>query len=120
MICYNHPDQQACGTCKNCSKGICKNCTTDLGDGIACTASCVEDVRKLNSLIYRNLKVSDTTSKRVFIMPIFYMFIGSLLLGINLYLKKVDTFVVIFGVILILFGAYSLYTAVQLNKDDRI
>ncbi len=112
MICYNHPEEQACGICKNCNIGICVSCTTDLGDGIACTASCVEDVRQLNTLINRNVKVGVASSSRAFIMPIFYIIIGASLLGVNLYLRKVDAFAIGFGIVLALYGIYSLYSVV--------
>src|ERR1700748_609065 len=62
MNCYYHHNVPAVGTCKNCHKGICPECLTDVENGIACTVSCVEEVKTLNSLIAKNKNLSQRAS----------------------------------------------------------
>jgi hypothetical protein len=54
MNCYNHHSVSAVAICKNCSKGLCPDCLTEVENGIACTATCVDDVKLLNNLINKN------------------------------------------------------------------
>ena len=54
MKCFNHPQVDAIGICKNCNKGLCRDCLTELENGIACTSTCVEELKQINNLINRN------------------------------------------------------------------
>jgi hypothetical protein len=62
MKCFNHPDLDAVGICKNCNKGLCKVCLTEVDNGIACTATCVDEVDQLNTLINKNKQSFKTAS----------------------------------------------------------
>ena len=54
MNCYNHQTVPAVAICKNCNKGLCPQCLTEVENGIACTSTCVEEVKTINALISRN------------------------------------------------------------------
>ena len=56
MNCYNHQNTPAVAICKNCSKGLCPECLTEVKNGIACTATCVDEVIAINALINNNKK----------------------------------------------------------------
>ncbi len=58
MKCYNHPEENAVGLCKHCSKGLCKECLTDLSHGLACKNKHEAEVETLNELISRNQKLN--------------------------------------------------------------
>lgn len=62
MKCFNHPDIDAIGICKNCNKGLCKEYLTEIENGIACTSTCIEEVTQINSLINRNKRAYNTAS----------------------------------------------------------
>jgi hypothetical protein len=62
--CYNHPEQQAVGSCKGCCKGLCKECAVDLGHGLACRGLHEDHVEALNTLIVRNIVRSSHIVKR--------------------------------------------------------
>jgi hypothetical protein len=51
----------AVATCKNCNKGLCPECLTEIENGIACSATCIEQVKILNGL----LNTSKNATKRV-------------------------------------------------------
>lgn len=40
MKCFEHPELDAVGTCKQCSKGLCSTCAVDLAMGISCHGEC--------------------------------------------------------------------------------
>lgn len=87
MKCYNHPQNDAVGICKNCNKGLCSDCAVDVGGGLACRNTCEEEVKYINELIERNKKISQNTAG---------VFARSTWLS------------AILGLLFILFGAYNL------------
>lgn len=104
MNCYRHPDVPAVGICKSCNKGVCMNCLTDVGDGIACTETCTDEVRKINNMINSGKRRSSYTG-------VLYLVAGSLMVAVNvLIMKRTDPFILGFGITLMLFGLYHLIT----------
>jgi len=76
MRCFNHPQSDAVGLCKSCSKGLCSACAADLDHGLACKGKHEEAVQILNGLVARSAKVYSVTPKSRFIAPLFYGFMG--------------------------------------------
>jgi len=76
MRCFNHPQSEAVGLCKSCSKGLCSACAADLDHGLACKGKHEEAVQILNGLVARSAKVYSVTPKSRFIAPLFYGFMG--------------------------------------------
>ena len=62
MKCFNHEGVDAVAICKNCNKALCHACAADVGNGVACTGACEEEVRALNELIRRNRTAAQRTS----------------------------------------------------------
>ena len=48
MKCFNHEGVDAVAICKNCNKALCHACASDVGNGVACTGACEDEVRALN------------------------------------------------------------------------
>lgn len=61
MKCFNHDGSDAVAICKNCNKALCHACAIDVGNGVACTGDCEQEVRSLNELIRRNQTASQKT-----------------------------------------------------------
>ncbi len=61
MKCFYHRDADAVGVCKACNKGLCDTCAVDVGGGLACRESCVDQVRRINELVQRNIRISPTS-----------------------------------------------------------
>lgn len=60
MKCFIH-DAEAVAICKNCNKALCHSCAVDVGNGVACTGACEQEVRMLNELIRRNQTAAQKT-----------------------------------------------------------
>lgn len=84
MKCYNHPEVDAVGTCKNCCKGICRDCLTDTYKGLACTATCIEDTVFLNTLIEKQKKSELKTLAAALNNGVIYFSIGIISLGYSI------------------------------------
>ncbi len=57
MKCFNHPDAEAVGVCKNCYKGVCPTCAALVDGSVACAATCRDDVAAINHMLERGKKV---------------------------------------------------------------
>ena len=58
MNCFHHRDAAAVGLCKACNKGVCPTCAVDVGQGLACRETCEDQVRRINELVDRNIRIS--------------------------------------------------------------
>jgi hypothetical protein len=61
--CFYHHDADAVGSCKACSKGLCSACAVDVGQGLACRDACEEQVRRINQLVDRNIRMSPASEQ---------------------------------------------------------
>lgn len=121
MNCYNHQNTPAVGICKHCNKGICPTCLTDLGDGIACTASCIEQVEMINALIERNKKTQSTIIGSRNSTGLLYIAMGVLMLIVPiLWFKNLDPFLIGMGVLCLAYGIYTLIKTTALrDRNDN-
>jgi hypothetical protein len=103
--CFNHPEQNAIGVCKSCSKGICIACSADLGHGLACRDKHERNVEMLNAMIVRSSLVQVTTTRAKYVAPAFTAFMGLLFLGYGYVREGLGGFLTLLG---IGFLAYSL------------
>jgi len=76
MTCFYHQDASAVGLCKSCNKGLCATCAVDVGNGLACQASCVERVRSLNQLVERNIRLTPASEQLLGKQPRGYLLSG--------------------------------------------
>jgi len=110
MNCYNHPDIPALGICKNCSKGLCKDCLTELENGIACTSTCVDEVKIINALIDRNKGPNSIISKSLNRSTFILGASGLVFLIYGLNIEGISGFSAILGIIFCI-GAMMSYFA---------
>lgn len=110
MRCFNHPEREAIGLCKQCSKGLCPDCATDLVHGLACRGIHEEDVERIHTLVSRNVRIQSTVMKprNLLLAPLFFMFLGITLIGGGIYANR--TFLMIMGIGMMVF-AYMVYKA---------
>lgn len=107
MKCFNHPDIDAVGLCKQCNKGLCVDCITDLGDGIACKNLHEDEVNEIIALVKRNAMVSQASPNNIWIMPAFYLFLGFIFVGLGLFRESnLFSFPMILGSGFIFFGIF--------------
>jgi len=58
MKCFYHPDADAVGLCKHCSRGVCHECAAERAGGLACKGIHDDKVDQLSNLVERNMRVS--------------------------------------------------------------
>jgi len=108
MKCFNHPDQDAVGLCKHCSKGLCVECASDLGHGLACKGSHERQVEDIDMLITRNTAIQTSAPKTTLTAPIFYLFTGIVFAGFGYFSTgRITNFPVVLGAGFIVFGVIT-------------
>jgi hypothetical protein len=116
MKCFNHHQADALGICKNCNKGICQECLTELKNGIACTATCVEEVGWLNDLLSRSRLSPGKTSGAYYRNAFISGACGLLFLGCGFYEPGMKYFMIPMGSIFCIGAILSINTG---NKYKR-
>jgi Na+/serine symporter len=58
MKCFYHPDIDAVGLCKHCSRGICRDCVAEREDGLACRDRHEQAVDDISNLVSRNVRLT--------------------------------------------------------------
>jgi hypothetical protein len=88
MRCYNHRENHAIATCRNCGKAACANCCDDTGQGIACSPACSEELRRtyrLKSGLHRNFGIESRPQTPISVFM--YAFFGLILLAVGIYVS---------------------------------
>jgi hypothetical protein len=109
MNCYTHNDAPAIGICKHCNKGICLSCCADTGAGLACRASCVEEVEGLNRLIHRNKQTTAFQRRNAYLFPAFFGLSGLLFFIFGITSEGRAGFAAVMGVGFMLFAVVYAY-----------
>lgn len=123
MKCYVHKNKDAVGTCKACSKGVCEECSLDVGNGLACKHTCVDEVKAMNELIARSkqLYAIGTRGKVFSSGVIMYFLFAALFGGWGLYSSfataQPDVFPILMGLGMLAIGivAYGRQKKLRLN-----
>jgi hypothetical protein len=120
MNCFNHPDQAAIGTCKACSKGMCADCAVDLGSGLACKGAHEQRVKDLEMIISSNAKAYRSAPRNMFLMPVFFVFMGLVFAGYSLYNGRPMSHVsVVMGGGFIVFGILNFLVSRKIFVNDK-
>ncbi len=119
MKCYNHPDVDAIGICKNCNKGLCKDCLTELENGIACTATCIEEVKQINSLINRNKQSYNSAAGMHMRNALIYGGMGLVFIFFGLNTEGLTGFLSIIGLFFLVGAGFSYFNANKIKKDNK-
>lgn len=105
MNCFNHQTAPAIGSCKACNRGLCSDCATDLGHGLACKHVHEDRVKDLEMIISKSATAYKDASKNIYIVPVFYLFMGLVFAGYSLFEGNGFTdFSFVLGLGFILFG----------------
>jgi hypothetical protein len=134
MHCFYHPEREAVGLCKSCSKGICTECAVDLDRGLACRGRCEDKVRKIievTDLAYQRADKLREPTRAVQQQPnqilqqrkakmksgAFYGYCGILLIIAGCWHDSVLTNLM--GVIFIIYSIQFFYRAYQIWKQSK-
>ncbi|WP_353777728.1 hypothetical protein [Winogradskyella sp. 3972H.M.0a.05] len=117
MKCYNHTNVEAVGICKNCNKGICPECLTEIPNGIACTSSCVEELKLVNELISKNVRSRNSVAGSYRRGALLHGLMGIVFLVYGIMDGKHIWFIEIMGIIFLFFAAINLYNSTTKNTN---
>jgi len=117
MKCFNHPDKDALGICKNCNKGLCRECLTEVINGIACTSTCIDEVKQIDSLINRNKLSYRTASGALLKNAYIYGGMGLVLILFGFTTEGLTGFLSIMGAIFIIGAIFSVISANKYKKE---
>ncbi|MBK3518481.1 hypothetical protein [Carboxylicivirga marina] len=106
--------------CKNCNKGLCHECLTEIENGIACTATCIDEVKLVNSLINRNKDSYKTASSAHQRNAYIYVSIGLVFLVWGYLLDGFFGFLTIMGVIFVIGAIFSFNNANKYKKGSVV
>jgi len=119
MNCYNHRNVPAVATCKNCSKGLCPDCLTEIENGIACKATCIDEVIAINTMIQNNKKARSTVSssynRAMFVyigMGILFLYTGFLYDGLRFYMLSA-------GALFLILGVWTYFSIRKLKAEQK-
>ncbi|MFZ4741418.1 MAG: hypothetical protein ACOYLE_09685 [Bacteroidales bacterium] len=117
MKCFNHPDKDAVGICKNCNKGLCNDCLTEVDNGIACTTICVEEVKLLNSLINRNKQSYKIASVAHYRNAYIYGSFGLVFVFYGIITETLAGLLSVIGILFILGALFSINSARKYKNE---
>jgi hypothetical protein len=108
--CFNHPQNEAVGSCKHCFRGVCPQCARDSGVGLACSETCEGEIKSVHALVERNKNLTafapKTHSRSAFMLTMMsVVFIG---FGIFSKIPFMSAFLIVFGVVVLCGAAFSL------------
>tara|TARA_R110002050_G_scaffold300599_1_gene470723 strand:+ start:2971 stop:3357 length:387 start_codon:yes stop_codon:yes gene_type:complete len=118
MKCFNHAEIDAVAICKNCNKGLCKDCLTEVENGIACTATCVEEVNQVNSLINRNKQSYNTASGAYMRNAYIYGGMGIIFIIFGLQTEGLTGFLSLMGLLFLVGAGFSINSAKKFKKGQ--
>ncbi len=106
MKCFNHPQNEAVGTCKHCFRGVCAQCAKDSGVGLACSDACESQIKSVHALVERNKKLTAFAPKPHFRSALMLTMMAAVFIGFGLFSKVrfLSAYFIVFGAVL-LFGA---------------
>lgn len=104
MRCFFHPEQEAVGTCSECSKGICKVCKNEVGNLLYCSdflTSMVKEKERVSRV--PDLKLKDPSSAAAMSLlhgGLGQFYNGEILKGVLLLGSKVAVLAVCLGLMI--------------------
>jgi hypothetical protein len=115
MKCFKHPQADAVGTCKHCSKGVCGECASDTGFGIVCGPPCQEELRSIKTLLERNKKSYALVAKTHSRNALWLALIGLAFIAFGM-IQRGNVFLPVLGAIFLLGSVFSFLAARRYAK----
>ena len=116
MKCFYHPEVDAVGICKNCSKGLCSQCAAELTDGLACKGTCEEQVELLNTLLHKSQLAHQRASSSHSRITLIYGLLAAVMLVFGIIMERAGNGA---APLLIVMGAVFLLAAVLYYRSSR-
>lgn len=123
MRCFNHPESEAVGICKHCSKGICLECVKDSGHGIACSSPCIDEIKSLYVAINRNKQVYSLGARASLRNAIWILLLAVVFITFGLWTKEDSTFrayLIGTGVLFVLGSVFALLNSRKMARLSKM
>lgn len=118
MKCFNHPQNEAVGSCKHCFRGVCAQCARDSGFGLACSEACEAEVQSVHALVERNKKLATfapkTHSRSAITLTL--MAVVFIVFGLISKIPFMQAFLIVFGVVMLCAAAIALLNSRKIAK----
>lgn len=127
MKCFYHHGLDAVGSCKSCGKGLCPGCAADVGGGLACERQCEDQVRALNRLANRSIRLAPMSehvygrySRGQFMAAGFAIVAGGIFIMLGLDLHGTGRLGVTgIGLLVVFLGIWQGFAGVALRRASR-
>lgn|GEM_PF-288787 len=107
--CNYHPDREATGICKCCSRGLCADCQVDVGNGLACRDKCEDNVRAVNAYVEQNMRTTSSVFKSArrttYYSALFFAALGTIFFSLG-YIYD-EGFQQMFGGLFVVYGGFT-------------
>jgi hypothetical protein len=110
MKCFNHPENEAVGSCKHCFRGVCAQCARDSGVGLACSETCESQVKSVHALVERNKKLTAFAPKQHFRSGLMLTMMAAVFIGFGLFstVHFLSAYFIVFGAVLVCGAIFAL------------
>lgn len=118
MKCFNHPQNEAVGSCKHCFRGVCVQCARDSGVGLACSEVCEGEIKSLRALVERNKKLTAFAPKTHFRSALTLTLMAVVFIGFGVVSKIpfMSAFLIVFGVVMLCAAALALLNSRKIAR----
>lgn len=110
MKCFNHPQNDAVGSCKHCLRGVCAQCAKDSGVGLACSEACESQIKSVHALVERNKKLTAFAPKPYFRSALMLTMMAAVFIGFGIFSQShfLSVYFIVFGLVVLCGAAFSL------------
>jgi hypothetical protein len=115
MKCFQHNETDAIGICRHCHKGVCRQCAAVVDGCLACRYVCELKVEQANRMIAFNAQIISSRPRVQRAWSLVSLLAGAVLVGMGLRVHDGGGLVV-FGIMLGVFGVFQLLAIRTLSK----
>jgi hypothetical protein len=119
MHCFYHQETNAIAMCRNCGRAVCNDCCEDSGKEIACSESCLQDIRISNQVdgrMRQSLGIGTNPPMPPSVSTYFLFGLILLITGIYMYLQRGDFDFLTFAVAAVFFVMSGVSYKQYLNR----
>jgi len=118
MKCFYHPQNDAVGSCKYCFRGVCAQCARDSGVGLACSDTCVSEIKSAHALIERNKKLVAFAPKTHSRSALMLTMMAVVFIGFGMFSKVpfLSALLIVFGVVMLCGATFAILNSRKIAR----
>lgn len=117
MKCFNHPERDSVGMCRNCSKALCHDCAVSTSSGLSCKGACEKALARGGEVMAR--MASRTTMMRK-LSGYYALVMGIVFIGLSFYIGGsglIRYLIPVVGIGLLIWGIVLIRKARSVNSS---